>query len=307
MPQTDLQKMLFLVCAEQDARHGKPAYEFVPYRYGCYSFQAEADKRTLTKYKLLRSTADWQLGSKRHFAHLLDTTDKTLLDDVVRKLGSLHSRKLIQYVYRHYPYYAINSELRDQVLTDQEQAMVAAARPPEATAGIYTIGYEGKTLERFLNVLLGKNIRVLCDLRRNALSMKFGFSKRQLTNAVQELGIVYVHMPELGIDSMKRRELEFDADYQALFDEYRRTTLASNSSAVEWIAELTRNYEAVAFQFLAFHKYQWVELDLISHDERRDFRPESRRPKHYDLSDLRISGPANWRNRVERPFKSRHR
>lgn len=44
----------------------------------------------------------------------------------------------------------------------------------------------------------------------------------------------------------------------------------------------------VPFQFLEFHKYQWVELDLIPHDVARDFRPESRRPKNYELKDLEI-------------------
>jgi hypothetical protein len=44
----------------------------------------------------------------------------------------------------------------------------------------------------------------------------------------------------------------------------------------------------VPFKFLEFGKYQWVELDLVRQDSKRDFRPESHRPKYYDLSDLQI-------------------
>lgn len=44
----------------------------------------------------------------------------------------------------------------------------------------------------------------------------------------------------------------------------------------------------VPLSFLEFKKYQWIELDLIERKHRNDFRPESLRPKHPDLSDLTI-------------------
>ena len=49
VPKTDMQKYLFLVSREQE----NPSYYFVPYHFGCYSFQADADKRTLAKYGLM--------------------------------------------------------------------------------------------------------------------------------------------------------------------------------------------------------------------------------------------------------------
>ena len=42
MSRTDFQKYLFLLSQEQ------PSYHFVPYRHGCFSFNAETDKRRLT-------------------------------------------------------------------------------------------------------------------------------------------------------------------------------------------------------------------------------------------------------------------
>lgn len=44
----------------------------------------------------------------------------------------------------------------------------------------------------------------------------------------------------------------------------------------------------VPFKFLSFKKYQWVDLDLVRN--RKDFRPESFRPVHTDLSDIEIVG-----------------
>ncbi|MCY4362016.1 MAG: hypothetical protein OXE42_07510 [Gammaproteobacteria bacterium] len=42
----------------------------------------------------------------------------------------------------------------------------------------------------------------------------------------------------------------------------------------------------VPFHFLEYHKWEWVELELIKHKHTHDFRPESYRPKRHDLSDL---------------------
>ena len=42
----------------------------------------------------------------------------------------------------------------------------------------------------------------------------------------------------------------------------------------------------VPFQFLEYHKWEWVELELIPQKQSNDFRPESYRPKHPNLSDL---------------------
>ncbi|WP_200885350.1 DUF488 family protein [Jejuia pallidilutea] len=50
---------------------------------------------------------------------------------------------------------------------------------------LFTIGYEGISLEHYLNKLIRNNIKLLCDVRKNALSMKYGFSKSQLKNACE--------------------------------------------------------------------------------------------------------------------------
>ena len=44
----------------------------------------------------------------------------------------------------------------------------------------------------------------------------------------------------------------------------------------------------VPLKFWGFHKYQWIELDLIPQNSAEDFRPESHRPKKHDLSDMKL-------------------
>ena len=64
----------------------------------------------------------------------------------------------------------------------------------------------------------------------------------------------------------------------------------------------------VPFRFLEFHKYQWVELDLIPQKPGKDFRPESFRPANPDLSDLKIISKLdtaqNWFKRKEACLQS---
>lgn len=240
---TAFQKYLFLVCDEQE----KPAYHFVPYRFGCFSFQADADKKTLTKYGYLKEQENWVLSRKQSFLHLLKSTDRAAICRIVDRVGNTSSQELIRYVYREHPYYAINSEIRHSILNKREQELINSARPPTNNSSrLFTIGYEGQSLEQYLNRLIEKNIGLLCDVRRNPVSMKFGFSKRQLQYAVQGLGIDYVHIPELGIDSSKRRELSTPDDYQALFQEYRETTLEKNSGLLKDIMHLVKRYHRVA-------------------------------------------------------------
>ena len=73
---------------------------------------------------------------------------------------------------------------------------------------------------------------LLCDVRRNPLSRKYGFSKSTLSKACGNVGIRYEHLPELGIASEQRQELTTQADYDALFEVYERKDLPLQSEAL---------------------------------------------------------------------------
>jgi len=63
---------------------------------------------------------------------------------------------------------------------------------------VFTIGYEGADLDRFLATLKGASIETLADVRAVALSRKRGFSKSALRDALSREGIGYEHFIKLG-------------------------------------------------------------------------------------------------------------
>ena len=146
----------------------------------------------------------------------------------------LRGDALIAETYRKYPYYAIRSDIAEQVLENDEVALsrIESARPEGTPSQLLTIGYEGRTLESYLNALLQASVTVLCDVRRNAISRKYGFSKNALARACDGVGNRYEHLPELGIESRQRRGLESQADFDALFRTYERKSLPRQGDAL---------------------------------------------------------------------------
>jgi len=111
--------------------------------------------------------------------------------------------------------------------------------------GLFTIGYEGITFEEYINTLIKNDIRVLCDVRNNPLSRKFGFSKSTLAAVLPKIGIQYVHIPQLGIESTKRQDLETEVDYRILFEQYRKT-LPDKKVSVDMVISLLETQKRVA-------------------------------------------------------------
>jgi uncharacterized protein (DUF488 family) len=66
--------------------------------------------------------------------------------------------------------------------------------PPE----LLTIGYEGCKIDDVLTTLRKARVSLLIDVRAVAASRKPGFSKRLLAAGLDEVGIGYVHLQQLG-------------------------------------------------------------------------------------------------------------
>jgi uncharacterized protein (DUF488 family) len=60
------------------------------------------------------------------------------------------------------------------------------------------IGYEGLSLDAFVERLVDMEITVVADVRLTPLSRKPGFGKRALAERLAHKGIGYVHLPSLG-------------------------------------------------------------------------------------------------------------
>ncbi|GGO90311.1 DUF488 family protein [Stakelama pacifica] len=63
---------------------------------------------------------------------------------------------------------------------------------------IFTIGYEGATVDELIATLHAAGVRRLIDVRALPLSRRPGFSKTALAAALGEAGIDYVHLKALG-------------------------------------------------------------------------------------------------------------
>ena len=210
----DFQKLLFLFTQKQM----KPSYDFMPYRFGCYSPQANQDLKTMIKYNLVKEDGnDWIMTDSLNYKLTLNKKDREDLELFAGEYKSLRGRPLIEYVYEKYPFYAIKSEIVESVLNSDKIKKVKSLLPSKNDPVLFTIGYEGKSIEKYVTELIKEDIKLLCDIRKNPLSMKFGFSKNQLKGILEGVGIEYVHIPGLGIDSDKRQELNTPSDYEQLF------------------------------------------------------------------------------------------
>lgn len=238
-----LQKLLMLFTNLQT----KPDYHFVPFKYGCFSFQSNADLFTMVKYgQVAEGEKFWQKIDKADYISELKEVDRKALRTIKNLYAGKSKDELIRITYTKYPYFALNSTIAHKVLSKTEYQAVSSARPQLNSTVLFTIGYEGISLEEYLNKLIKNDIKLLCDVRKNSLSMKYGFSKSQLQKACEGVGIKYVHIPDLGIESDKRQELHTQSDYDKLFLQYRNDTLAKTRSQQEYIIELLKTNKRVA-------------------------------------------------------------
>jgi uncharacterized protein (DUF488 family) len=97
---------------------------------------------------------------------------------------------------------------------------------------IYTIGHSNREQEEFTGLLQKNKIRVLVDIRRLPGSAKYPhFNQDELSMSLDSLGILYVHLKELGgrrrqsntsrNTIWKNKSFQAYADYMAT-DEFRK-------------------------------------------------------------------------------------
>lgn len=238
----DFQKYLFLLTRRQQ----EPAFNFVPHRFGCYSFQSEADKRALADARLIGDEKGWRLLSRDDFKQELRVADQEAVDAVKGLARKLKGKDLVRHVYVEFPDYAVRSEIAKDILSAQELREIESRKATPIAKCLFTIGYEGRDVDQYLKQLLDAGVRLLCDVRRNPLSRKYGFSKSALSGALSSVGIEYRHIPELGIESDLRKNLKTFADYQRLFARYEHETLKQQELFVRHIAAYVAEFSRVA-------------------------------------------------------------
>ncbi|MBI1780511.1 MAG: DUF488 domain-containing protein [Sphingobacteriales bacterium] len=238
-----LQKLLFLFSQRQQ----KALYDFIPYKYGCYSYSANADLTTMVKKGILTETeSSFITQEKTDYLIALNETDKKLLLEIKSLYGKMNSNTLMKHTYTNYPFFAVNSIKAKEILTKEELERINCYKPTSGKTILFTIGYEGISLEEYLNRLIKNDIKLLVDVRNNPQSMKYGFSKNQLIKYCESLGIKYIHFPEVGIQSEQRQELKTQIDYDKLFATYKKGNLAKTKATQVSILNLLKQYKRIA-------------------------------------------------------------
>ena len=234
---TQLQKFIFLLGQETFIGRDHTFYEFLPYKFGPYSFAAQREIEAMGAYGYIAAIGTSSLSvteSGRREAAAVDGDTVRAVSRIVSLYGKVELMQLMKDVYARYPWYAVNSQL---------QVLISNTTPKTKIAplAVYTIGYEDRSVDGFLNKLLRAGIRRIVDVRANPVSRKYGFAGRALASFAAKLGLAYIHRPELGIPSERRKEARSSSDFRELFSYYERQILRSKAGDIAEIAELMKS------------------------------------------------------------------
>ena len=243
-----MQKLVFLYCERSEDR----IFNFVPFKYGCYSLELADMQLDLYRSGCLTQEKDnWKISKKGEKEALnLDLFELEHISTLERRFSSMPENELIRYVYLAYPFYATQSVILDKILTPEEQKSIFILKKKVENAklnkSIVSIGYEGYSIDSYIEILVKNNVRVLCDVRKNPISRKPGFSKTSFAQVLENVNIKYYHFPQLGIPSNLRKELNNQEDYDSLFNFYEKNILQHNLQYVEEISSLLDNFGTTA-------------------------------------------------------------
>ena len=238
---TDCQKIIFLFCQ----RTGTNYYDFFPYQYGGFSHVLYEDKRYLIKQGYLQEQDKFKLSNKPSL-HGVSQKERNALHEIKSEVGAIRGDKLVEKIYYEFPYYASRSKIALDIFSEKEWEKIKRQWETDDSFCLFTIGYEGISIDSYLNKLIKNNVKSLIDVRNNPYSRKFGFSQSKLKPYVKALGIEYAHLPELGVPSKLRKNLNDPDAYPKLFEFYKKNILPEQSKAVDKIRDLVKEYKRVA-------------------------------------------------------------
>jgi uncharacterized protein (DUF488 family) len=103
---------------------------------------------------------------------------------------------------------------------------------------IMTIGYEGLKRADFFGMLERCGVTMLVDVRELPISRKRGFSKSALKADIENLGLQYEHIGELGCPRETRHAYRDDGDwerYTRRFKQYLETQFEALNRLKGWV------------------------------------------------------------------------
>ena len=206
----DLMKWCFLLRNEMPSQGGAAFYHFLPYQFGPFSFCLYREINQLVCDGVVEASGDrfWHVCGHADASVMLSDAVKQDIVRILRRFSEKSTSYLVNYVYRQYPWFTVNSRRKQH------------ATRPVAVLAVYTAGYEGQQVDAFLDMLMRNGLQQILDVRNNPVSRRYGFHKTTLDRLCKSLDIEYVHRPELGIPPVLRQSLKTQADYESLFVKY---------------------------------------------------------------------------------------
>jgi len=173
-------------------------YDFVPYKYGPYSFEMDKDLRMFSNNRWIYMDEKSIYINHIAIKHLpIEITHKNEINDIANNFSNMNENNLLDFIYNNYPFYTQNSLLIKEHKKEEQSAEIA----------IYTIGYQNLTIDLFINTLIEKGIKTVIDVRNKPFSYKYGFNYSWLNKYLPEFKINYRNIPELGIEEKYRKTL----------------------------------------------------------------------------------------------------
>jgi len=119
---------------------------------------------------------------------------------------------------------------------------------------IYTIGYEGLTIDAFIELLRDDEIKQVIDVRAVPVSRKPFFSKTALSRRLKLSGVEYTHMPQLGCPSDIRKRYKDDRNWTLYQQDFCRF-LDTKEDALTELVSLCSDARSALLCFEKDHRF----------------------------------------------------
>jgi uncharacterized protein (DUF488 family) len=219
-------KYAFLLSKEWNLPPANAFYDFVPFKYGPYSFAMARELQILEHYGYINRDADFlrlrpgMEDATKNIIRQIPRDFRYQVSSLLEKYSTSSQIQVLRQVYQTYPHFTFRSELREFVSP-------TATEPVTAPLKIYTLGYEGRSVDGFFNLMLQRGLKSIIDVRANPISRKYGFAKKTLSTIADKLRVNYFHISGLGIPSDQRKGLGTTLSHTRLFDDYENRVLPS--------------------------------------------------------------------------------
>lgn len=217
-------------------------YEFIPQDYGPYSLALADDLLHLQKSGYIQYVTPLYSIVNPDLPQL-EAKMQAELDQLLSRYGRFSSRALLLLIHKKHPSYATRSTIAPNLLKPNELQIIQELIPRADTKRLFTIGYQGRSLENYLRCLYEQSIKLLVDIRFNSHSMKIEFSGAHLQKAAALLDIEYLHIPSLGISHEYRNRFK---DKEELFTFYQKEILPQKSQEISQVFKLLDKHKRIA-------------------------------------------------------------